>query len=84
MKATIVSYRRGRHTNNPNQVIVVVEGVKDRKTALKLVGKKIVAAVGKDKRVTGTVLAAHGNKGRVRAKFNRNLPAERIPAEIIE
>ncbi len=84
MEAVVVSYRKGRRANHPQQAIVSVKGVKDRDSAKKLVGKRIKAFTKKGKEVIGTVTGAHGNSGRIRARFSKNLPAELLKAEIVE
>ncbi|MBI4139836.1 50S ribosomal protein L35ae [Candidatus Woesearchaeota archaeon] len=88
MKAIIASYVRGRHTQTDNKMILHPEGTKERKEALKLVGKKVEwTAPGKKKTtITGTITIPHGSKGYVRALFDRGMPGQSIAttAEIKE
>ncbi len=88
MKAVIASYVRGRHTQTDNKIILHPEGIKGRKEAQKLVGKKVEwTAPGKKKtKITGTITVPHGSKGYVRALFERGMPGQSIAtkAEIKE
>jgi large subunit ribosomal protein L35Ae len=76
MKGMILSYRRGKHTQDTNQVLVRVEGVDDKAKAEKLVGKELVWKSPGSKEIKGKVIAVHGGNGVVRAKFDRNLPGQ--------
>jgi len=85
MKAVVVNYRRGRHTQNPHQMILKAEGVDTKEAAEKLKGRQAVWTSPAGKQLTGTVLGAHGNKGALRARFETGLPGQAIgtPAEIL-
>lgn len=78
MKAIVVSFRRGRHTVRTNQVILELPGVKNRKQAAVFVGKKVVYITEGGKKLKGTITAPHGNKGRVRARFEKGVPGQII------
>ena len=84
MKAIISNFRRSIKHCSGNQMIVLVEGVDSMAKAEKLVGKKVVwGAPGKDKKkIAGTITAAHGNSGAVRAHFERGMPGQAIGTEI--
>jgi large subunit ribosomal protein L35Ae len=81
MKGLIVSYRRGRHDQTPNQAVVKVEGVKNRAEAQAYVGKSVtwksVNAV-----IPGTVASAHGNSGALRILFQRGIPGQAITQHV--
>ena len=76
MKATLLSYRRGRHTQNVNQVLVKVEGIYTKEDAEKIIGKELIWKSPGKKEIKGKIIAVHGGKGVVRAKFDRNLPGQ--------
>ena len=80
MEATIVSFRRGRHTQYDNHMILKVDGVSSREDAEKLVGKDVEwMAPGKKKTaIKGKIHAAHGNKGAIRAVFERGMPGQAL------
>ncbi len=83
MEGIIINYRRGRKTQTTNQMIIIVPGV-DKKKAESLVGKKVsYLCEGKNKTtITGTVSAVHGNKGAVRAIFEKGMPGQAIGGKI--
>ena len=84
MKGIVVNYRRGRHTQNPHQMILKFEGVDSKDAAEKLKGKKAVWTTPTGKKMEGKVLGTHGNKGAVRARFETGLPGQAIgtPVEL--
>jgi len=83
MKALVVQFRRGRKTIHERHFILDV-GAKNRQEAEKFVGKEAVwTSPGKDKKkITGKISGAHGNKGLVRAIFERGLPGQAITTEV--
>lgn len=82
MKGIILSYRRGKHTQNVNQMLVELDGVDDREKAEKMVGKKLVWKSPGNRETKGEIISVHGGKGIVRAKFERNLPGQSINDEV--
>ncbi len=74
MEAIIVNYRRGRHTQRTNQAIIEVEGVTDRASASRFIGKRLVWRTPSGKEIYGKIIKPHGNKGNLRARFSRGLP----------
>ena len=82
MKGIVMNYRRGRHTQNPHQMIIKVEGINSREEAEKLVGKEVVWKSPSGKELRGKITAPHGNKGAVRARFEKGLPGQAIGTEV--
>ncbi|MBW2973554.1 50S ribosomal protein L35ae [Candidatus Woesearchaeota archaeon] len=84
MKGTIVNFRGSRRIKKGNQMIVQPEGVDDKEKAKALVGKTVTwTAPGKKKTtITGKISAVHGNKGTVRAVFERGLPGQALGQEV--
>ena len=78
MKATIMNYRRGRHTQTPNQALLAFPGVDSRAKAAALEGKRVVWKTTSGKPITGKIIQPHGNKGIVRARFVKGLPGTAI------
>ncbi len=80
MKGTIVNFRRSRHRQTTNQMVIVVDKVDKKEKAEKLVGKEVVwTAPGKNKKqIKGNVTAAHGGKGAVRVLFETGMPGQSI------
>jgi len=77
MEAIITSYKRGRHKQYQNQILVKAEGIGYVK-AHSLLGKKIIVAVSKKKKMIGKVVAVHGKKGVMRARFPKGIPGQMI------
>lgn len=82
MQGLILSYRRGKHTQNVNQMLVDF-GVDNKEEATKLLGKKLIWKTSSGKEIKGEVIALHGSKGIVRAKFERNLPGQAIRTNVL-
>ncbi|MBR9678338.1 MAG: 50S ribosomal protein L35ae [Nanoarchaeota archaeon] len=78
MNAKIVSYRRGRHTQYKNQMLLRMDGVDSREKAEKLVGKKVGWTNTKGKIVKGEVTRVHGANGVFRALFDKGMPGQSI------
>jgi len=82
MEGIISSFRGGVHTQKGNHMIVLVDGVSTREEAEKLVGKTVTWTTPKGNTITGKVASAHGNKGAVRAIFERGMPGQSIPSKV--
>ncbi|MEA3329627.1 MAG: 50S ribosomal protein L35ae [Nanoarchaeota archaeon] len=83
MKATVVQFRRGRKTYHPRHFLIEI-GAKTRAEAEKFVGKEVVwTSSGKNKKlIKGKIASPHGNKGLVRAIFEKGLPGQAITTEV--
>jgi large subunit ribosomal protein L35Ae len=81
-KAKILQFRRGRHTVHERHFLIEIEGVSDRKSAEKYVGKKVEWKSPAGKVIKGEISSAHGNKGVVRAIFERGLPGQAITTNV--
>ena len=82
MQGTILSYRRGRHTQNVNQMLIELENVNSREKAKEFLRKKLIWTSPSGKEIKGEIIALHGNKGVVRVKFERNLPGQAITTKV--
>lgn len=82
MKARIVSFRRGRHTYKSGHLIIAIEGTESRKDAEKWAGKAVSWKSPAGKIIKGTIAAPHGNKGLVRAIFEKGLPGQSVNTEV--
>ncbi len=80
MKGKVIQFRRGRHKIHERHFLIEVDGVSDREEAGKLVGKSVTwISPGKLKKaIKGKISGAHGNKGVVRAIFERGLPGQAV------
>lgn len=84
MEGIIANFRRGRKTQTPNQMILIVKDIDSKEKAEKLVGKKVSwLAPGKKKTtITGDIKAVHGNSGAVRVHFERGMPGQAIGQQV--
>ena len=85
MKGKVVQFRRGRKTIHKRHFILDV-GAKSREEAAKFIGKKVIWTSPAGKKIIGEIRSPHGNKGLVRAIFEKGLPgqARNDEVEVIE
>jgi large subunit ribosomal protein L35Ae len=77
----VVQFRRGLKRITPRHFILNFS-CKNREEASKLIGKEVEWKSPAGKVLKGKVSGAHGNKGLVRAIFERGLPGQAINTEI--
>lgn len=82
MQATIVSFRRGKHTQRTNQLLLEIEGMNNKAKASKFIGKRVVWQSKAGRKIFGKITQTHGNKGVVRARFSKGLPGEVLGSKI--
>ncbi|MCX8178845.1 MAG: 50S ribosomal protein L35ae [Candidatus Aenigmarchaeota archaeon] len=75
MQGVILGYRRGSTTQNVNQVLIDF-GLENDKKAAEILGKEVIWISPSGKQIKGKIIAVHGKKGVVRAKFTPNLPGQ--------
>ena len=78
MEAQIVNYRRSRHHQYMNQLIISPKGFDNKEKAETLVGKVVIFKTQTDKEIKGKVTAAHGNSGCIRASFEVGIPGQAL------
>jgi large subunit ribosomal protein L35Ae len=81
MEGIIANFRQGRHHTYSNQMVVLVESLKNKEDAGKLVGKKVVWNTGK-KDISGEVRSAHGNSGALRVLFETGMPGQAVGGKV--
>lgn len=81
MKATVISFRRGRRRVKPRHFILQVSGIESKEKAKSLINKNVIWKSPAGKEIKGIVMATHGNKGLVRAIFEKGLPGQAINTE---
>jgi len=74
-KAKVVQFRRGLKRIHERHYILNV-GAKSREEAEKFVGKEVSWKSPGEKVITGKISSAHGNRGMVRAIFEKGLPGQ--------
>ena len=82
MKGKVVQFRRGRKTVHERHFLIEVEGVKTREEAGKLVGKEVEWKSPAGKIIKGKISSSHGNKGVVRAIFEKGLPGQAVTTSV--
>ena len=82
VKGTIKNYRQSVRTQYTNQIIVDIED-SDKDKSKKLVGRTIVWKTSSGKELLGKVADVHGNKGSIRARFEKGLPGQSIGTDVI-
>ena len=75
MKARVVQFRRSIKRIHERHYILDAD-TKSREEADKLVGKEVVWQSPAGKEIKGKISSAHGNKGLIRAIFERGLPGQ--------
>ncbi len=81
MKAVVIQFRRGLKRIHERHYIIDIEA-KSRKEAEKFVGRKVEWKSPAGKIINGKISSAHGNKGLVRAIFERGLPGQALTTEV--
>ncbi|MFZ1971089.1 MAG: 50S ribosomal protein L35ae [Candidatus Nanoarchaeia archaeon] len=81
-KGLVVQFRRGNHTVHERHFLIEVTGIKTRKDAEKFVGKEVEWKSPAGKVIKGKVASAHGNKGVIRAIFEKGLPGQAVTTEV--
>lgn len=82
MEAVIVNYRRGRHTQRTNQMVLRVSGIDTKEKASKLISKRVVWKSPAGKELVGEIKSTHGNTGALKAHFNTGLPGQSIGTKV--
>ncbi|MBT96664.1 MAG: 50S ribosomal protein L35ae [Candidatus Pacearchaeota archaeon] len=77
-KAKVIQFRRGRHTIHERHFLIEVDESKNRKDTEKFIGKEVIWKSPAGKIIKGKISAAHGNKGVLRAIFEKGLPGQAI------
>jgi large subunit ribosomal protein L35Ae len=78
----VIQFRRGRKTITERHFLIEIEGVSDKEKAQKFVDKSVVWKSPAGKEIHGKIAATHGNKGVVRAIFEKGLPGQAITTKV--
>lgn len=78
----VIQFRRGRHVIHERHFLIEITGISSREQAEKFAGKEVVWKSPAGKSIKGKISAAHGNKGLVRAIFERGLPGQAVTTKI--
>jgi large subunit ribosomal protein L35Ae len=78
----VIQFRRGRHTVQEKHFLIEIEGSKTKQDAEKFIDKHVEWKSPAGKIIKGRVSGAHGNKGVVRAIFEKGLPGQAITTHV--
>lgn len=78
----VIQFRRGRHTIHERHFLIEIDDSKSRKDAEKYVDKEVTWKSPAGKIIKGRVSSPHGNKGAVRAIFEKGLPGQAITTKV--
>jgi len=77
LRGVVVSFRRGPKTQRPKEYLIQFRSVKSVSAAGQLIGRKVAWPLG-ERNCIGKVVALHGKKGLVRARFRKGLPGNAL------
>jgi large subunit ribosomal protein L35Ae len=78
----VIQFRRGKKTISERHFLIEIENVSKKEDAHKFVGKGVVWKSPAGKEIKGKIAATHGNKGVVRAIFERGLPGQAVTTKV--
>jgi large subunit ribosomal protein L35Ae len=81
MKARVVQFRRGLKRIHEKHYILDV-AASSREDAEKFIGKEVTWTSPVGKKIIGKITSQHGNKGLVRAIFEKGLPGQARNTEV--
>lgn len=82
MEGKVIQFRRGRKTVHERHFLIEIPKVNNREDALKLIGKEVIWTSPANKVINGKISSAHGNKGVVRAIFEKGLPGQAVTTKV--
>jgi large subunit ribosomal protein L35Ae len=77
IQGVIKNYRVGPGTQRSKECIIKFVHVTSSSEAGRLIGRKVAWKLGKNK-IVGKIVALHGKKGLVRARFRRGVPGQAL------
>jgi len=78
----VIQFRRGRHTYHKRHFLIEIPEVTTIKETEKFIGKEVEWKSPAGKIIKGKISSAHGNKGVVRAIFEKGLPGQAVTTEV--
>ena len=77
IQGIITNYRVGPRTQRSKECIIKFPHVTSGSEASRLIGRKVAWNIGK-KKIVGKIVALHGDKGLVRARFRKGVPGQAL------
>ena len=78
----IIQFRRGKHTIHERHFLIEIDKVDKKDKAKEFVGKEVIWTSPAKKIIKGKIAATHGNKGVVRAIFEKGLPGQAVTTKV--
>lgn len=82
VEGKVIQFRRGRHNIHERHFLIEIKDVEGKEDALKYIGKNVVWTSTAGKKIAGKIADVHGNKGVVRAIFEKGLPGQAIATKV--
>ena len=82
MEGLIAHFRRGVRTQKKYQMIIKVASVTTKEKAKEMINKKVTWKSPAGKEIKGLISNIHGNKGALRAQFEKGLPGQSLGTEV--
>jgi large subunit ribosomal protein L35Ae len=82
VRGKVIQFRRGRHTIHERHFLIEIENVSTKEEAGKFIGREVSWKSTAGKIIKGKISDVHGNKGVVRAIFEKGLPGQAITTEV--
>ena len=78
----VIQFRRGRHRIHKRHFLIEIPGIVKKEDAEKFVGKEVSWVSPAGKIINGKISAPHGNKGLVRAIFEKGLTGQAVTTKV--
>jgi len=84
VKGKVIQFRMGKRTVTPRHFLIEIPDVDSKEKAKEFVGNNVEwKSPGKEpKIISGKIASTHGNKGVIRAIFEKCLPGQAIGTEV--
>jgi large subunit ribosomal protein L35Ae len=82
-RGVIVSYRRGLRVHRCDECLLKLPGCDSSGKAAAFIGKKVVWRSRSGKTWAGRIIATHGKRGVLIARFKKGLPGEALGGEVL-
>ncbi len=82
MNGVIANFRRARHHQTGNQMVIVPEKGTTTESAAKLLGKQVVWTTPAGKDIRGKITGTHGRNGCVKALFESGVPGQAVGTKV--
>ena len=82
IKGCIINFRVGPKTQKNDELIIEIPNMNSKSEASKYIGRKVIIELN-NKKIIGKIVATHGSRGKLRARFRRGLPGQILGAPVM-